>query len=728
MLKRGTITLWVLVSMMLAGQAIAQPMQVTIRDINAIPQNQVDQLNAGGATLTSQDIQPLVLNDLQGVEVQFVAVVLSDPLSSGLGTPQDDQGGNPDRVHVFVRDTSAVSMGYDGMGLQLADGSYLTTGLINVTVGDVIKVTGTASAFTGSGGNSQQVGPSTIEVLGSYSDLGLPDSLLDPVVITTADANRSINDEGGVQVNWDNLASLNGQYVRLEGASITVRDISSERPNWLVSSDGGETVFNFYDVSLRYRNDRRNSYPSNFNVRTSQDGNFVPPPPGAAVNLQGFILYQGDDPFGRGVPGGAILSIAPIEDADLVITESPPIFSGVTGPTSVPDGSEDVTISVGVDADPTRTLTSVVCTYTSTADGMETMIEATLEGEAYVCVIPAQPDGAFVTYTVSATDSQDATTVTDPAQYRTLVDGINEISDIQLTADEGPGNSPFAGLTTPMAVTGIVVSDPATSGRIVIQDNADLAGWSGIFINGDAAAFSKGDVVTITEAEIRENFGVTELRNAVFTVDGTDTPYDYKVVPTTAVKDAAVAEAHEGMMLRFEDVIMGPNPDAPSDFGEWSFATVGTEDFIRADDASSAVPSTTNDDFIEGGLHEFMQGIWWFSFSNYKLIPESPADIGALTNVATEDETIPGSFALHQNFPNPFNPTTSIRFDVPQAGHVSLEVFDLIGRKVQTLVDGTLAAGQHSVSFSAGELPSGMYLYRLTAGSDVQTRKMVLLK
>jgi hypothetical protein len=735
MFKKGTIPVLLLLGALAAGPTLAQPMTVTIREINAITQDQVDQLNAGGTTMTQQDIQPLVRNSLQGVEVQFVAVVLSDPLDSGLGTPQTDQGGNPDRIHVFVRDTSAVSQGYEGMGLQLVDGSYTTTGLINVTIGDVLKVTGTPSTFSGSGGNSLQVGPSTIEPLGNYADLGLPDSLLDPVVIATGDANSSVNDEGGVQVNWNNLGSLNGQFVRLEGVSLIVRDISSERPNWLVSSDGGETVFNFYDVSLRYRNDRRNSYPSNFHVRTNT---FVPPPPGAALNLQGFVVYQGDDPFGRGVPGGAILSIAPMLDTDLQITETPPIFASVTGPTSVPDGSAVVTITASVSADPTRTLSSVICKYTSSVDGVEVQQTATLSGDVYTCEIPAQPDGAFITYIVEATDNLNATTVSSTGQYRTLVDGINEISDVQLTANEGVGGSPFAGITTEMDITAIVVVDPvafsstANSGMgIAIQDDAALGGWSGVFLDNRTEYINDlvlGDSIRITSASIEEEFGVTQLDNVVYEKLGVATPADYKVVPTTAVKDLAIAEAHEGMRLRFENVILGPNPDAPNDFGEWAFASVGSTDFIRADDASEALPSSTNDAFLEGGIHEFMQGIWWFSFGNFKLVPESATDIGAVTNVATEDDAVPTRFALHQNFPNPFNPTTRIRFDVPRAGPVKLEVFDLIGRSVRTLVDGVQAVGSYTVTFDAGELPSGLYLYRLTAGDQVEIRKMVLLK
>jgi hypothetical protein len=85
-------------------------------------------------------------------------------------------------------------------------------------------------------------------------------------------------------------------------------------------------------------------------------------------------------------------------------------------------------------------------------------------------------------------------------------------------------------------------------------------------------------------------------------------------------------------------------------------------------------------------------------------------------------------FSLPQNQPNPFNPRTVIRFQLPQTERVNLEVFDLGGRQVATLVQGILTAGEHEVPFSGESLPSGLYYYRLEAGDFRETRGMLLLK
>jgi hypothetical protein len=90
--------------------------------------------------------------------------------------------------------------------------------------------------------------------------------------------------------------------------------------------------------------------------------------------------------------------------------------------------------------------------------------------------------------------------------------------------------------------------------------------------------------------------------------------------------------------------------------------------------------------------------------------------------------TLPSSYQLEQNFPNPFNPATNIRYSVPKASKVELRVFDLLGREVRELVSTVQPPGQYSVAFNAQGLASGVYFYRLTAGTFTETKKLMLLK
>ena len=85
-------------------------------------------------------------------------------------------------------------------------------------------------------------------------------------------------------------------------------------------------------------------------------------------------------------------------------------------------------------------------------------------------------------------------------------------------------------------------------------------------------------------------------------------------------------------------------------------------------------------------------------------------------------------FELSQNYPNPFNPTTTIKFNIPDAGNVKLSVYNLLGQEIQTLVNGFMESGSHSVNFDASNLNSGIYLYKLEANGFNQTRKMTLIK
>ncbi len=127
-----------------------------------------------------------------------------------------------------------------------------------------------------------------------------------------------------------------------------------------------------------------------------------------------------------------------------------------------------------------------------------------------------------------------------------------------------------------------------------------------------------------------------------------------------------------------------------------------------------------NDRLMIGGTFTMVGGIPSVSVGEFSGIP---------TAVPKKPVSFPSAFHLHQNYPNPFNPSTTIGFTLPVSGHTTVNVYDLIGREVATLVNGYREAGTlHRVPFHASFLPSGIYIVRLSSGGKSESRKMVLMK
>lgn len=115
----------------------------------------------------------------------------------------------------------------------------------------------------------------------------------------------------------------------------------------------------------------------------------------------------------------------------------------------------------------------------------------------------------------------------------------------------------------------------------------------------------------------------------------------------------------------------------------------------------------------------YFVGMGDFKLENYNIV----------TSIDNQQKK-PGikSFDLSQNYPNPFNPTTRIRYQIPDAGFVSIKVYNVLGKEMATLVNEYKSAGNYQVGFNASNLPSGIYLYQLKTGNYIGTKKMILIK
>ena len=96
--------------------------------------------------------------------------------------------------------------------------------------------------------------------------------------------------------------------------------------------------------------------------------------------------------------------------------------------------------------------------------------------------------------------------------------------------------------------------------------------------------------------------------------------------------------------------------------------------------------------------------------------------------VSQISSSIPEGYSLSQNFPNPFNPSTKIRFAIPQREFLSLKVYDALGREIETLAEGISEAGEFEVTFNAANLPGGVYFYELRSAEYSETKKFILIK
>jgi hypothetical protein len=119
---------------------------------------------------------------------------------------------------------------------------------------------------------------------------------------------------------------------------------------------------------------------------------------------------------------------------------------------------------------------------------------------------------------------------------------------------------------------------------------------------------------------------------------------------------------------------------------------------------------------------------YWYGFTNEAPQVKVLEWFGIITDIKQVDNLVPSKFDLTQNFPNPFNPNTTIRFALPQTSHVVLKVYDVLGREVTTLINGEKLAGNYEVNFDASKFASGLYFYTLQAGNYTATKKMMLMK
>ncbi|MEW6061379.1 MAG: T9SS type A sorting domain-containing protein [Bacteroidota bacterium] len=244
--------------------------------------------------------------------------------------------------------------------------------------------------------------------------------------------------------------------------------------------------------------------------------------------------------------------------------------------------------------------------------------------------------------------------------------------------------------------------------------NSIILGWPlGIFIDGkNTATAAQGDTLTL-----RNSILAGIKNNKYFDTTSSNGTFDVNAWGTASAKGNTFLAEAANVQLTDPFNLTTPNfmPQAGS-------PALSGADFSHPRVADQFFTATT----FRGAIGNSDWTANWAVWNPQNIVYTSPytvTSVRELTEIGT-----PSNYTLAQNYPNPFNPSTVINFSLPVSGFVTVKVYDVVGREIATLVNGFQQAGSYAVDFDATGLAGGVYLYRLTAGSFSQVKKMMLVK
>jgi len=321
----------------------------------------------------------------------------------------------------------------------------------------------------------------------------------------------------------------------------------------------------------------------------------------------------------------------------------------------------------------------------------------------------------------------DGETSTDHVKITVEIKGGYTPYDIQFTKEIGVGEdcypSEFEGQN--VEVTGVVtaVRPDQDYPNFFFQD-PNKKEWAGIFIYIDKgySAPSVGDLV-ILKGDIAEYYGMTEMKNISSTTILSSGNEIEPVKLNAALISGSCsewAEKYEGMLVRLVNVLVSQIAD---ENGHWIVSDITGSVIIDSYLYVGDFPKP------ELGTHyTSITGIVHYTYGEYKLMPRNSNDFNAPFAAVKE---IPENFEMMINYPNPFNPTTIIEFSIKESNFVQLDVIDIHGRNVATLISG-IPFSKKLIWNGKNDLgqmvPAGIYFARLKTSSTVMTQKMILLK
>jgi Secretion system C-terminal sorting domain len=293
----------------------------------------------------------------------------------------------------------------------------------------------------------------------------------------------------------------------------------------------------------------------------------------------------------------------------------------------------------------------------------------------------------------------------------------------------------------PCAVFELAYGDPV-GGTYTIGPPSKIAFWNGnmttpnnYVVIADSATINYNDTLYESTNDVfvplcRPSIGRSSRGGALFVSFNATTPYYLE----------AGASANNYYACWFTSSFdSGATWNAPVQFTQdtvnghmmdWRFPSLAPVNYVPANDSVCTVQMVVQSDTIPGSTFSApagypvavsaeMQGVRTMVTIPSLIVP--PNDV-------KQNPKSPYTFTLQQNYPNPFNPSTNIKYSIAKRSNVTLKIFDMLGREVKTLVNSSQEPGNYTINFDASKLASGMYIYKLAAGSFTSAKKMILLK
>lgn len=394
---------------------------------------------------------------------------------------------------------------------------------------------------------------------------------------------------------------------------------------------------------------------------------------------------------------------------DLLVESNAPTFENLTVSPEWVTSQNEIEISVDmIPPDAETTVVSANILYGTDGTFLNSAEMWLDQGNTWMGIIPAQSGNSKLQFKFETTDNNDL--VSSSAIYTQMIASATplDIADIQANPVEGDV----------VTITGLV-----TIGSGVLQNgvtNAYIQDESGRGINlytFEDVGLSRGDELNVVGEIV---FYGSRVEVSYFNYQVLSTGNDLPAPAQVSVGEANSSD-WEGTWIQFE-----------GDVVDQYTAGGGTTFFIEGGNDTTTVRIWESTGIDMSGLTNGTT--WRFSgvgseySGTYQLLVGYEEDMGLLTALESETPGVPAEFTLNVPYPNPFNPSTTIGFALPIQSDYTVEIYDLRGRLVTTLAEGSAPAGEYSLTWQAHGMASGLYFVKLTTPSFTQTQKVMLLK